>query len=324
MQQRTVLVFMLCLSALSVLVSVPAAGQTTQRPIRMIVPQPAGGGTDLAARIIGTRLSEQLSQSVIADNRPGAGGNIGTDMIAKSPADGYTIGIATPGPFTIAGSFYADLPYAPDKAFAPITLVAQNPILMLTVPSLPVSDVKALVALARAKPGELNAAIMPSTVPHILNELFKLSAGVNLVNVPYKGGVEARNDLITGRVHMMFSVLPSGVLFTDPPKLKALAVASPRRSTLIPTVPTMREAGFPDIEAGLWTGVVAPAGTARETVERLHNALARALELREVKDQFTRIAMDTIGDGPDDFQRFLRGETAKWAKIIKTANIKPD
>jgi tripartite-type tricarboxylate transporter receptor subunit TctC len=315
---------LVCATALGTAVASQAVAQPVQRPIRLIVPQPPGGSNDLAARIIAPRLVEPLGAPVIVENRAGAGGNIGTDLIAKAPPDGSTLGLASAGPFTIAPSFFPDLPYAPDRAFAPITLLAQNPILLLVHPGVAADDVKSLIALARSKPGVLNAAIMPGTVPHMLNELFKQAAGIDVLNVPYKGGVEARNDLVSGRVQMMFSVLPPGLLSVDPPKLKGLGVASARRSVLAPGVPTLREGGIADVEAGLWAGVVAPAGVPRDFVDRTHRALSAMLAQPEVKDQFTKLALDTLGDGPEEFRRFLAAETSKWARIIKASGIKPD
>ena len=294
------------------------------KPIHVVVPYPPGGGTDLVARLIGKQMSEQFGQPVVVDNRPGAGGNIGTELLAKAAPDGYTLGIATPGPLSMAASLYPSLPYDPAKSFATIALIAEQPIVLLTHPSLPPRNVHELIALAKARPGQLNAAVTTATVPHLLTEMINLSAGVRMVSIGYKGGVQARTDLIAGRVEVMFSVLSTAMPFLNPPKVKALAIASPRRSALVPDLPTMREAGYPGIEGAVWAGLIAPAGTPRVIVDRLHDAVVKAMAPAETKRLFSSLAMDPVQAGPDEFQRFLNRETAVWGKIIKASNIKAD
>ena len=291
------------------------------KPIRIIVPYPAGGGTDLIARFIAQYVNEQFGQTAIIDNRPGAGGRIGTEMVARASADGYTLGIATPGPTTIAATLYPSLPYRPTEAFAPISLVAEQPVVLLTHPSLPVHSVSELVALARSRPGQLTAAVTTATVPHLITELFKATAGIRLLSVPYKGGVEARTDIAAGRVEIMWSVLATALPFLHPPKLNVLALASPRRSALIPEVPTVREAGFPGIEGTVWVGIVAPRGTSKESVARLHSVVTTALALVQTKQMFANLAMDSVGSRPEEFSRLLHDETVRWAKIIRVSNI---
>ena len=255
-----------------------AAAQTyPAKPIRIVVPYPSGGGTDIVARFIAKQLAEQLGQAAVVDNRPGAGGIIGSELIAKSPPDGYTLGIATPGPMTVAASLYSNLAYDPVKSFAPIALVAEQSIVLLTHPSLPVRSVKELIALAKSRPDQINAAVATATIPHLLTELLNTSAGVRIAAIGYKGGVQARTDLVAGRVQVMFSVLPTALPILNPLRVRALALASPRRSALVPEVPTMREMGFPEIEGAVWCGVIAPAGVPSEVVDKLHNAVAKAL-----------------------------------------------
>jgi tripartite-type tricarboxylate transporter receptor subunit TctC len=292
------------------------------KPIRIIVPYPPGGGTDLVARFVGKQIGEQLGQAVIVENRPGAGGNIGTEAIARAAADGHTLGIATPGPTTIAASLHANLAYDPKTSFAAVSLVAQQPIVLLTHPSLPVRSVKELVALAKARPDQLNAAVTTATVPHLLTELLKSSTGARMASIGYKGGVQARTDLIAGRVELMFSVLVTAMPFLNPPKVRALAIASAQRSALIPDVPTMREAGYGGMEGAVWTGVIAPAGTPAAVVQRLHGVVAKTIGAAETKRLFESLAMDPVQASPDQFQQFMNAEIELWRKIIGSSNIK--
>ena len=233
------------LAAVLLIASAPVLGQAyPNKPIRIVVPYPAGGGTDIAARWIGQKLSEQLKQPVIIDNRPGANGNIGTDAIAKAAPDGYTIGMATPGPVTVGRSLYPKLAYDPAKDLVPIILANDSPIVLVVNPTLPAKSMAELVALAKEKPGKYTAALVSTgSVPHLLTELLKSAAGIDVLEVPYKGGSPAMTDVMGGQVDMFFSVLPLVLPQINSGKLRALAVASDDRSALIPAVPTMPEVG---------------------------------------------------------------------------------
>lgn len=295
------------------------------KPIRLIVPYPPGGGTDIVARLIGQKLSETLGRQVLVDNRSGASGNIGTDMMAKAVPDGYTLGMATPGPVTVGRSLYPNLPYDPSRDLTPIVLANESPIVLALHPSVPANSVKDLVALARARPGKLNAALVSSgSVPHLLTEMLKGAAGVNIVNITYKGGAPAATDVVSGQVDLLFSVLPIVLPFINSGKLKTIAVASDKRSTLLPNAPTMRESGFPIVTGSAWNGVVAPAGTPREIIVKLNAEFAKILAAPDIKERFTGLGMEAVGGTPESFAAFLRAETEKWAKVVKAANIKAE
>ncbi|HVO88091.1 MAG TPA: tripartite tricarboxylate transporter substrate binding protein [Casimicrobiaceae bacterium] len=295
------------------------------KPIRLIVPYPAGGGTDIAARWIAQKLSEALNQSVVIDNRPGANGNIGTDMIAKAPADGYTIGMATPGPVTVGRSLYAKLPYDPEKDFTPIILANDSPIVLVVNPRVAAKSMQELVALAKAQPGKLTAALVSTgSVPHLLTEMMKGAAGVDIFDVPYKGGSPAATDVMGGQVDMLFSVLPLVLPFIQSGKLRAIAVASEQRSALIPDVPTMREAGYPPVVGSAWNGIVGPAGVPPDVVARLNGEIARVLEAPETRQHFAATGMEPGRGSPQRFAEFLHAETEKWAAVIKAANIQAE
>jgi len=301
----------------------PAAGQAyPAKPIRLIVPYPAGGGTDIAARWIGQKLGEQLGQSVIIDNRPGANGNIGTDLIAKAAPDGYTIGMATPGPVTVGRSLYRNLPYDPQKDLAPIILANDSPIVLVVNPGVPAKSMQELVALAKAKPGKLTAALVSTgSVPHLLTELLKNEAAIDILEVPYKGGNPAMTDVMSGQVNMLFSVLPLVLPYITSGKLRALAVASEQRSPLIPDVPTMRETGYPKVVGSAWNGIVAPTGVSQEIVDSLNRAIGRALDSEETREHFRSLGMVPGKGSPESFGAFLRSESQKWAEVIKASNI---
>jgi tripartite-type tricarboxylate transporter receptor subunit TctC len=292
------------------------------RPIRLIVPYPAGGGTDIAARWIGQKLADQLGQPVIIDNRAGANGNIGTNMIAKAAPDGYTIGMATPGPVTVGRSLYPDLPYDPQKDLVPIVLANASPIVLVASPSLPVKSLAELIALAKAKPGKLTAALVSTgSVPHLLTEMLKGAAGIDVLNVPYKGGGPAAIDVMSGQVDMLFSVLPLVLPNIGSGQMRPLAIASETRSALLPDVPTFKEGGFGQVVGSAWNGVVAPAGTAPDIVATLSAGLSKILAAADTRDRFTALGMEAAGGTPQSFTHLLQAESDKWAKVIKAAGI---
>jgi len=300
-----------------------AFGQTyPMKPIRIIVPYPAGGGTDIAARWIGQKLGERLNQSVIIDNRPGANGNIGTDLIAKAAPDGYTIGLATPGPVTVGRSLYPKLSYDPERDLAPIILANDSPIVLVVNPTVRAKSMQELVALAKQSPGKLTAALVSTgSVPHLLTALLKSAAGVDILEVPYKGGSPAATDVMGGQVDMFFSVLPLVLPHINAGKLRAIAVASEKRSALIPDVPTMREVGYPQVSGSAWNGIVAPAGVPQDIVIKLNAEIARVLESPDTREHFNAIGMEAGSGSPDNFARFLHAESQKWATVVKAAHI---
>ncbi|MDB5905773.1 MAG: protein bugT-like protein [Betaproteobacteria bacterium] len=295
------------------------------KPLRMVVPFPPGGTSDFLGRVAAQKLGEALGQQVIVDNRPGAGGNIGTELVAKSPPDGYTL-LTDPGStLTINPSLFAKLPFDPLKDFAPVTILAAVPNLLVVHPSLPVRNVKELIALAKAKPGQLNyASSGAGQSTHLSMELFKSMAHVNMIHVAYKGSSPAITDLLGGHVLLMFDNMPSALPHAKAGKLRGIAVSTARRSPVMPDVPTVAESGLPGFEVSVWFAVLAPAATPREIVERLNGILVKALQSPDVRERLSSQGAEPIGDTPADFTAVMKRDLAKWAKVVKDANIKLD
>jgi tripartite-type tricarboxylate transporter receptor subunit TctC len=295
------------------------------QPIKMIVPFTAGGTTDILARTIGQKLSESLHQPVIVENRPGAGGNIGADAVAKAKPDGYTILMGTIGTQAINTSLYSKMPYDSARDFAPVTLVAIVPNVLMVHPSVPAKNVKELIALAKAKPGQLNfASSSTGGSPHLSGEMFKQMTGVDIVHVPYKGSAPAITDLLGGQVTLMFDNLPSGLPQVKAGKLRALGVTSARRSPAAPDIPTIAESGVPGYEVDSWFGILAPAGTPAEIVNKLNAEIVRILKLPDVNERLAEQGAQPVGDTPQHFAEHIRKETAKWAKVVKASGAKAD
>ena len=300
----------------------PVLAQTyPAKTIRVIVPYPPGGGTDTAARLIGQKLAESLGRSVVVENRPGANGNTGTDAMAKAAPDGYTLGMATPGPVTAGKSLYPNLPYDPGRDLAPVILVNASPNVLAVHPSVPTRSVKELVALAKAR--SLRAGVSTiASVQHLLAEMLNHTAGIKMEIISYKGGAQVATDVVGGQIESLWSVLPIVLPFIQSGRLRALAIASEQRSALLPAVPTMGESGWPSIIATAWNGVVAPAGTPRNIIDTLNAEIGRSLQTPDIRDRFAAIGMEAIGGTPEAFGAFMQAETAKWARVIKAANIK--
>jgi tripartite-type tricarboxylate transporter receptor subunit TctC len=295
------------------------------KPVRLVVPFPAGGTTDILARAVAQTLSEAWGQQVIVDNRPGAGGNIGSDLVAKSKPDGYTLLMGTVGTHAINPSLYKNMPYDHVKDFAPVILVAGVPNVLVVNPSLPVHSVPELIAYAKANPGKLNFASSGNgTSIHLSGELFKAMTGVEMTHVPYKGSAPALTDLIGGQVQLMFDNLPSSLPFIKAGKLRALAVTSGARAAALPDLPTLAESGLPGFEASSWFGVLAPAGTPRDIVAKLNGAIAGWLASPEAKEKLLAQGAIAAGGAPDDFARHIGAETSKWAKVVKASGAHID
>jgi len=305
-------------------IAMPAQAQTyPTKPIRLVVPFPAGGTTDILARAVAQKLSETLGQQVIVDNRPGAGGNIGSELVARSAPDGYTLLMGTVGTHAINVSLYPKLPYDPVKDFTPIVLVAGVPNVLVVNPSLPARSVAELIAYAKANPGKLNFASSGSgTSIHLSGELFKVLTGVQMTHVPYKGSAPALTDLVGGQVQLMFDNLPSSLAFIKAGKLRALAVTSKTRAAALPDVPTMVEAGVPDFEASSWFGILAPAGTPRDIVVRINAEVAKWLATPDAREKLAGQGAIAAGGAPEDFARHIASETAKWARVVKASGAK--
>jgi tripartite-type tricarboxylate transporter receptor subunit TctC len=291
----------------------------------MIIGFPPGGGTDIVGRIVGQRLSEALGQQILPDNRGGASGQIGAELAAKAPPDGYTVMMAHIAAISILPSLVPKLPYDPQKDFAPISLVAIGPNLLVVHPSVPAKSVKELVALAKARPGQLQyASPGAGTVQHLAGELFKLQAKVDMLHVPYKGSGQSIVDLIAGHVHLDFDSVPPVLPHVRSGRLRALAVTSEKRFSILPDIPTVTEGGVPGFDMSTWWGLVAPAAVSKDIVARLQAETVKVLRQPDVKDKIAFAGADTVGNTADQFGAFIRSETAKYARIVKDANIKLD
>jgi tripartite-type tricarboxylate transporter receptor subunit TctC len=307
------------------LVAFGAAGQSyPSKPVRMIVPFPPGGPTDITGRTIGEKLQQRLGQPVIVENRPGAGSIIGTDAAAKSPADGYTLLLGS-NSIALQPLLQAKLPYDPQKDLTPVILAVRIPNVLVVHPSVPANTVAEFIALAKAKPGTINyASVGNATGPHLFGELFRSLTGVNIVHVPYKGTAPAVNDLLGGQVQALFDSLATALPNIRAGKLRALGVTSAQRSRSAPDIPTLAESGAPGYEATGWFGVLVPAGTPAEIVTRLNSEIGAILKMPDVEERFLKFGAEGGGGSPADFTRFIRSEQDKWGKIIREAGIKAE
>jgi tripartite-type tricarboxylate transporter receptor subunit TctC len=294
------------------------------RSIRLIVPFAAGGPTDVIARIVAQKLSESFGQQVVTENIPGAGGNTGVAMVARAPADGYTVLVVSTG-FIVNPSMYAKIPYDPVKDFAPITLVAASPNVISVNPDFPAKSLKELVTLVKANPGKYSFA-QPATgsTPHLAGELFKQKYGLDLVTVPFNGAALAVNSTIGGHTPIAFTALPPAMSNIKDGKLRGLAVLAAQRSAALPDVPTNGEAGIPDLESDTLTGVVAPAGTPREIIERWREDIAKMVATPEVKQRLEVLGFAPVASTPEEFGERIKVEIAKWGKVVRDANIRAD
>jgi tripartite-type tricarboxylate transporter receptor subunit TctC len=294
------------------------------RPIRMIVPFPPGGSTDLVARVIAQKMSESWGHQVVVDNRPGANGMIGADLVAKGAPDGYSIVLGTIGPMAINASLYK-MPYDIARDLAPITYTANIANVLVVGPSVPAKDVKELVALAKAKPGTLTfGSSGTGGAPHMAVELFKILAKVNVVHVPYKGGGPAMTDAVGGQITGSFASVPSAIGFIKAGKLRALGVSAGKRSSALPEVPTVAEAGVKGFSVLDWQGLFGTAKTPPEIVNKLNAAAVKALADPQLRTVYSGMGIDIIGNTPAQFAKQIREDTARWAKVAKTANVRAD
>jgi tripartite-type tricarboxylate transporter receptor subunit TctC len=300
-----------------------AADDYPVRPVRLIVPFPPGGSNDVVGRMIATQLSERLGKQVVVDNRAGAGGVIGSEIAAKSPPDGYTLLVVSIA--HAVNPWLYKLNYDPIKAFAPVAILATGPNVLAVNPSLPVNSVKELVALAKQKPGELQyASAGVGSFQHLGGELFKLTAGVDILHVPFKGGGPAMIDVIGGHTKIVFSSLVQTTPHLRSGKLKALATGGAQRNSILPDVPTVKEAGVPDYEAVNWWGIVAPAGTPAAVVEKLRREIATVQESSETQKQFVNEGASVIQMTLPQFAAFMQAEMDKWGRVVKAGNIKAE
>jgi tripartite-type tricarboxylate transporter receptor subunit TctC len=303
----------------------PALGQTyPTKPIRLIVPYPPGGGTDTLARMLSAKLSETLGQQVVLENRPGAGANIGVEMAAKAPADGYTLLLATIAN-AISASLYRKLNYDLVRDFSPVTLLATTPHILVVHPSVPAKTVREFVALAKARPGQLAYSSSGSGTPsHLAGELFNVMTGVSTTHVPYKGGGPSVIALLGGEVSVGFASMPSVLSHVKAGKLRAIALTTAQRSASLPDVPTIAQAGVPGYDAGSWYGLVVPVGVTADVIARLHRDTLRVLALAEVKERLDAAGFEILTSTPEEYARFTRVEIDKWAKVVKISGARAD
>jgi tripartite-type tricarboxylate transporter receptor subunit TctC len=293
--------------------------------VRIIVPLAAGGPPDFVARTVAQHLAAAFGQQVIVDNRPGAGGTIGAAAAAKSPADGYTLLLASTTTLSISPSLYANPGYDPGTSFAPISLAATAPFLVVVHPSLPARTLKELIALAKSKPGELNFGSGGSGSPlHIAGEMFKIAAGVQLVHVPYKGAAPAVIDLLSGRIQLMVEQLYPMAQYIQSGKIRPLAVASPKRHPQLPDLPTTAEAGLPGYEVIAWVGLVAPRGTPADVLKRLNVEVVKALQTKDVRDGLFNQGLQPASSTQEEFAAFIARESVRWSRAVKTSGAKVD
>ena len=302
------------------------AQQFPSKQIRFIVPYPPGSGTDIVARILGHKMTEAWGQQVLVDNRPGAGAIIGVEAVARAPADGYTIGIADNGPLAINPALYPKLPYSTLRDFAPITLVANLPFIIVVHPSVPANTTAELVALAKSRPGQLNyASVGNGSAVHLAMELLKSRAGINLTHVPYKGSAPALQGVLSGEAQVMFVNLLSSMQLVKAGKLRALATGTPQRLKAMPDLPTVAESGVPGYEYQAWFGVVAPAGTPPAIVARLSNELRRIIALPEIHDRLANEGgLEPIGSTAEAFAAMLPGEIERWGRLVRETGARVD
>ena len=319
-------------ATLSLVLALPAAALYTthataqaypSRPVRLIIPFPPGGSNDVVGRMIAIQLSERLGRGIVADNQGGAGGIIGTEAAARSTPDGYTLLLISVA--HAFGSSMYKLPYDPIGAFAPVAMLGTGPVVLCVNPKLPVNSLKELITLAQQKPGTLNYATAGvGSFQHLSSALFKLQSGLDIVHIPFKGGGPAMMDVVAGNTQITIGSLIQMLPQIKSGRLRALGVGSAKRVPALPDLPTISEAGVPGYEATNWWGIVAPAGTPRPVIERLHKELSVILATAETKKRFESEGGEAVQTSPEEFGRFIVSETAKWAKVVKEAGIKPE
>ena len=295
------------------------------KAIRLVIPFAPGGTTDILGRVVGDRLSARLGQQVLVDNRPGAGGNIAAEVVAKSAPDGYTLFLGSMGTQTMNGAIYPKLPFDPVRDFAPITRLVNSANLLVVHPSMPVTSVKQLIQLAKAKPGELNYSTSGiGSFNHMSAELFQMMAGVKMVHIAYKSGAQALTAVLVGESQLLFQTIPAAVPFIESGKLRALAVCASERHPLFPKLPTASESGLPGFEISTWYGILAPAATPKDVIVKLNDALVQLVKTPATQKRLAELGLDPATNTPEEFVALIRADTVKWTKVIKAAAVKAE
>ena len=312
-------------AALAFVIVTTAGAQYPTKPIKLIVPFPPAGSTDISARALAGKLGERLGQPVIIENKPGAGGNIGSDVAAKAPADGYTLVVGTVGTHAINSSLYSKMPYDPIKDFVPVVLLSTTPNVLVVPANFPANSVQDVIRMAKAKPGELTFASSGSgTSIHLSGEMFKSMAGLDMTHIPYKGSGPMLIDLLSGTVNMAFDNLSASMVHIKGGKLKALATTGSKRAPGLPDLPTVSEAGLTGYDSTSWNAVYAPAGTPKEIIEKLNRESNAILQSPETRRFFAEQGAEAGGGTPEQLATFNRAELAKWAKVVKDSGAKVD
>ena len=311
--------------AAAILVSTVHAQPYPAKPVTLVVPAPAGGPTDIIGRLVGQILVPQLGQNVVIDNRSGAGNTLGTDYVAKSKPDGYTLTVGSPSSHSIAPSLYKNLPYDPALDFTPVVLLATSPTVLVIHPSLPVRNLKEFIALAKPKPGVLNFGSGGNgTTSHLTGEYFNMAAGLKIVHIPYKGSGPATTDLLAGQIQMMFHGLHLSLPYIKSGRLRSLGLTSPKRSPLMPDLPTISEAGLKGFEVNTWYGILGPAGLPKDIVMRLHSAILKGIENPAMRERMVDQGLDIVGSTPEQFAKVIAEEKEKWAKVVQQSGARID
>jgi len=319
---KSVLFAMVSGAATCITASCALAQNYPVKTVRIVVPFAPGGHTDIIARILGQKYTETMRQPFVVDNRAGAGGVIGTDIVAKAAPDGHTL-LVMPLPFAVLPSLYVKLPYDAERDFTPVTLIAAAPLLLFVHPSVPVKNAQELINLAKVRPGSLNyGSAGAGSTAHLATEYFSLRAGVKMTHVPYKGGVPALTDLLGGNLSLMIENMPLALPYLKPGRVRALAVTDLHRTSLLPDIPTLAESGLPGYQVIGWNVLFVPAGTPRGVVDRLHDEAVKALALADVKERLASLGVDAVGNNPKQAAAFVKAETVKWGKVARDSRMK--
>ncbi|MEP7182131.1 MAG: tripartite tricarboxylate transporter substrate binding protein [Betaproteobacteria bacterium] len=313
------------LCVLMALLPGPASADWPDRPVKLVVPFPAGGGADILARMIMPKVAQALGVAIVIDNKPGAGGNVGAEFVARAAADGYTLLYGTNGTHAINPSLYVNLRFDPVKDFAPVSRMTLIAAMLIVNPALPASSVGELIRYAKANPGKINfASAGNGTTSHLAGELFRTMAGIDIVHVPYRGGALAAVDLVGGQVQMMIDVMPNAYPLAKGGKVRGLAVTTARRFSGAPEYPTIAESGVPGFEVSAWDGIFVPAGTPQAIVDRLNAAIRQALDDRELRESLLAHGAQAVPGTPEEFTRHIAAEAEKWARVVRQSGAKVD